>query len=138
MIVQKPGSLFSTGSGFLFFLVANFGTTVFLDSLFSLSKFPRSVIHALHKRLSGYSPIIHLSSVVLHIVLPADTHVLPWQIYILMIKGSYYHTKHHPCPFMLLPFLFCFDGAFSETISDATALYKLLHPFRRKINIMLT
>lgn len=37
---QKPGSLFSTGSRFLFFLVANFGTTVFLDSLFSLSIFP--------------------------------------------------------------------------------------------------
>ena len=101
-------------------------------------RFKDADLDALHKRLSGYSPIIHLSSVVLHIVLPADTHVLPWQIYILMIKGSYYHTKHHPCPFMLLPFLFCFDGAFSETISDATALYKLLHPFRRKINIMLT
>ena len=37
---QKPGSSsFSMGSGFLFCLVANFWTTFFLDSLFSLSIF---------------------------------------------------------------------------------------------------
>ena len=135
---QKPGSpYFSTGSGFLFFLVANFWTTVFLDSLFSLSIFPDLSSIPFSKYYLG-TRRLYIFLQLFSISLPTDTHVLPWQVYRLMIKGPYYHTKHHPCPFMLLPFLFCFDRAFSEAISDATTLFKLLHPFRRKTNIMLT
>ena len=57
--VQKPGSpYFSTGSGFPFGLVANFWTTFFLDSLFSLFIFPNLSSVPLHKKHRSYSPII--------------------------------------------------------------------------------
>ena len=137
MIVRNPDPFFQRDPGFFFSWWPTLGLLFFWTHYLhypnspDLSSIPFSKYYLGTRRLYIFLQLFSIS-------LPADTHVLPWQIYILMIKGSYYHTKHHPCLFMLLPFLFCFDGAFSETISDATALYKLLHPFRRKINIMLT
>ncbi len=41
----------------------------------------KSVISDPSQKPSEHSPIIHLSTTILYIPLPADIHVLPWQIY---------------------------------------------------------